>query len=363
MANSVCSQLNRFAQHRFYVVLASCLTFTKKEIEQYGNVEVYTYDIPNSIKTVLKGKDVFLDNLVREGHVQAVLTIFGPSRWCPAVPHLCGFAIPHLVIPESPFFTNKTTIQRLKWMLWCKVRIWSFKRCAGYFWTENPYISERLDKLVEKADVYTVTNCYNQVFDDRMKWNRNIVLPFFKGVTCLLISSYYPHKNFEIMVDVAREFKKLSPSKSIRFVLTIDKNQLPVPNDVKDSFVFCGKVDVSECPNLYEQCDIMLMPSLLECFTATYPEAMRMNKPIVTTDLEFARGLCGDAACYYNATDPRAAAEAIYKVATDKEYAAELVANGKEQLKKFDNYEQRADKLIRIMENIVSTSLIDYANN
>ena len=96
------------------------------------------------------------------------------------------------------------------------------------------------------------------------------------------------------------------------------------------------------------------MPTLLECFTATYPEAMRMEVPIVTTDLEFARGLCGDAACYYSAIDAEACAEAIYKVATDKEYAAQLVANGKEQLKKYDNYEQRADKLIGILEDMVS---------
>ena len=123
-------------------------------------------------------------------------------------------------------------------------------------------------------------------------------------------------------------------------------------DDVRDSIVYVGKTDVSECPFLYEQADIMFMPTLLECFTATYPEAMRMEVPIVTTDLEFARGLCGDAACYYSAIDPAAAAEVIYKVATDKDYAAMLTANGKEQLKKFDNYEQRAEKLINILEEI-----------
>lgn len=31
----------------------------------------------------------------------------------------------------------------------------------------------------------------------------------------------------------------------------------------------------------------------------------------------------------------------------------QFVENGKEQLKKFDNYEQRADKLIRILEEMV----------
>ena len=77
-----------------------------------------------------------------------------------------------------------------------------------------------------------------------------------------------------------------------------------------------------------------------------------MEVPIVTTDLEFARGLCGEAACYYSAINPRAAAEAIYKVAKDKKYAQRIVDNGKKQLLTFDNYEQRAEKLIRILENI-----------
>ena len=79
-----------------------------------------------------------------------------------------------------------------------------------------------------------------------------------------------------------------------------------------------------------------------------------MNRPIVTTDLDFAKGLCNDAAYYYSALDPIGAAEAIYKVATNKEYARKLVDNGKMQLLKFDNYEQRSIKLIKILEDITN---------
>ena len=107
----------------------------------------------------------------------------------------------------------------------------------------------------------------------------------------------------------------------------------------ENHFVFTGKVDIAECPNLHEHTDIMFMPTLMECFTATYSEAMRMDVLIVTTDLEFAHGLCGDAACYYSAIDADAAMEAIYKVSTDKQYSSQLLSNGKVQLKKFNNYE------------------------
>lgn len=77
-----------------------------------------------------------------------------------------------------------------------------------------------------------------------------------------------------------------------------------------------------------------------------------MERPIVTTDLEFARGLCGDAACYYSAVDAEDAAEAIHRVATDRNYANELINNGKKQLSSFDNYDQRAAKLLRILSKI-----------
>ena len=179
-------------------------------------------------------------------------------------------------------------------------------------------------------------------------------MPKFDGVTCLSVSSPYPHKNLGIIEGVVRYLHRTHPLFKLRFVLTCSEEQCPFPEDIKQSIVYVGKVDVSECPFLYEQSDIMFMPTLLECFSATYPEAMRMDVPIVTTDLEFAHGLCGDSACYFSAVDAAAAAEAIYKVATDREYAGQLVENGREQLLKFDNYEQRAGTLISLLEEMTN---------
>ncbi len=355
VADSVCCQLENFTNvHHFKVILSKYLGQTYARICSYSNVEVFEYDLPDSFDNVVRGRDSFLDNIVETKHIDAVLTIFGPSRWCPRVPHLCGFAMPALVIPESPFFTSINIKERIRWALWCSIRKWAFRKCADTFWTENAYISERLKDLYKGKTIYTVSNYYNQVFDEPDKWRRDNKLPDFHGTTCLSVSSPIDHKNFKIIPDIVRHLKKVKPEFNVRFVLTFtyEDSEMTVPDDVRDGIVFLGKVDVSEVPYLYEQADIMFMPSLLECFSATYPEAMRMEKPIVTTDLEFARGLCGNAACYYSAVDAKSAADAIYKVATDKEYAKRLVENGKKQLLTYDNYEQRAKKLIEILEEI-----------
>ena len=309
---------------------------------------LYRHNVNNGLLTLLTGRENYLDNLIKKHCVNSVLTIFGPSKWIPKVPHLCGFARAQLVLKDSPYYDNISLKEKLIYKIWEM----SFKRCSNVFYTENESISEKLRLLLKGKTVYTVTNYYNQVFDEPGQWDRSIVLPPFSGITCLSVSTYYPHKNFTILVDVINNLKVIAPDYKVRFVLTFERNEMPVPNEMADYFVFVGKVDVSECPFLYEQSDIMFMPTLMECFTATYPEAMKMEKPIVTTDLEFARGLCGDAACYYSATDSRAAAESIIKVATDREYSERLVKNGIERLKAYDNYIQRTNKLIAILQSL-----------
>lgn len=346
VADSVCGQLQRFSQHQFVVVLSPYLDATAQRIKD-GNVTVVRYEIPNTFQSIVLGRDKFLDDLVTKNEVDAVLTIFGPSRWRPRCKHLCGFARAQLLL-NNPLKIGHTWKKKLLYNVWK----WGFKKSGNIFYTENKYISDMLPQILGDVKVYTVTNFYNQVFDIPEQWQRNIKLPFFEGSTLLTVSSTAPHKNLSIMVPIAEYLEQEYPVFQFRFVLTCDKPPFELPEHLSKHFVFIGKVDVSECPNLYEQADIMFMPTLMECFTATYPEAMRMEVPIVTTDLEFARGLCDEAACYYSAVDPVAAAKAIYKVAMNNEYAKKLIAAGKEQLKKFDNYEQRAEKLINILEEI-----------
>lgn len=346
VTQSICGQLKSFPGHHFIVVLSSYID--DSYIDYADNVEVFRHTIRNSIQTLFMGRDAFLDGLVEGKKVNAVLTVFGPSRWVPKVPHLSGFARAHLVLKDSPYIKKLGWKEKSQYKLWT----WSFRRCSKIYFTENEYISEKLPQVLGDVKVYTITNYYNQIFDHPESWTYHYKLADFDGTTCLTVSTCYPHKNFGIIIDILRYLRKVHSEFKVRFVLTFTEKEMYVPEDVRDNFVFVGKVDVSDCPYLYEQCDLMFMPSLLECFSATYPEAMRMGKPIVTTDLEFAKGLCGESACYYSAIDPISAAEAIYKVASDKGYSQQLVNNGNCQLRMFDDYNTRMEKLIKILESI-----------
>ena len=354
VAISVCETLNMFPQHNFLVVASPAIASIKSVLLNYDNVNFIEYSVSRSIITKLTGRDSVLDSLVSSHHIDFVLSVFGPTWWVPRVGHLCGFALAHIVMPESPYFKRMSLSERVRSKINIEIMKYFYWRSSTNFYTENEMITARLKNVFKRAKIYTVTNFYNQVFDEPDRW-RNYPLPEYEGKTFLSISSHYPHKNLELSIDVANYLKRTYPDFQFRFVFTIDESKFPQINEeLRNHFLFIGPVPIETCPSLYEKSDVVFQPTLLECFTAVYPEAMRMRKPIVTTDLSFARGLCGESALYYNPLSVCNAAECLYMASCDAELSKKLIDNGISQLKQFDHYSVRASKLISLCEKLYS---------
>ena len=113
-----------------------------------------------------------------------------------------------------------------------------------------------------------------------------------------------------------------------------------------------GPQPVTSGPALYKSCDALFLPTVLETFTATYPEAMCMQKPIITSDLDFARDICRDAAFYFDPTNSKEAAEAIISVADDKNLSNKLVEAGRRRLDDFGTPRIRFDMYMDILNNL-----------
>lgn len=350
VGDSICRYLNRYPQHRFTVVLSRQMAATGEAIAGYANVKVLHYNTPNSLRNLLMGRDRFLDKAVEENKIDIVFSVFGMTKWRPRVPHLCGFAQSMLLQKDSPYFSRMGLLERLKSSLFVAEVKFLFNKCSDIFYTENPVISRQLKQLFPKKEVHTITNYYHQVYDHPGEWD-DMTLPKFSGITLLTIGAPYPHKNLGIYNGIARLLEERG--EAFRIVLTITEGEFPrVEPSLRSHFLFIGRVPINQCPNLYRQADVMLQPTLLECFTATYPEAMRMGVPIVTTDLGFAHGLCGDAALYYSPLSAEDATQKILEVCHNAKLRERLVEAGRKQLGKFDDNGQRADKVIKLLEEI-----------
>jgi glycosyltransferase involved in cell wall biosynthesis len=93
------------------------------------------------------------------------------------------------------------------------------------------------------------------------------------------------------------------------------------------------------------------MPTLLEVFSTTYLEAMFMKVPILSSDMEFARDICGNAAIFCNPTDVEEYAKNILILYNDPTLRKNLIQKGEQNLKRFGNSLQRTKQYIEIIKN------------
>ncbi len=177
----------------------------------------------------------------------------------------------------------------------------------------------------------------------------------------LCLSRYYPHKNLERIVQTFERFG--AELQNVTVFLTIAADQHPGAARLLDAVDRLGLVDqivnvgpvpqasVSAC---YEHCDALLLPTLLESHSGSYLEAMKYGVPVLTSDLDFAQAICGEAALYFDPREPRAIRDAIVRFGGDPALKAGLAAAAKRRVAtEAVPWDQTAEVLIRQLEAVV----------
>jgi len=277
-------------------------------------------------------------------------TLFGPSYWRPSVPHLVGFARPHYVYNDSPFFKQIGFIERLFWMFSEIIHMYSFNQHSDSLVTENEHVSSKISLRLRKP-VFTVSNTFHQVYDDESLWQIPEVDFEVSTNYVLTISANYAHKNLSIIPKIVEELLSRNFT-NIKFILSINKGEISSSEIIDEYIIYLGPISIEKCPLLYSNSDIVLLPSLLECFSATYAEAMKMRRALITSDLPFARGICKDAALYVNPINASEIANCIINLLSDQSIMNNIIDNGNKCLSTFLSPRSRAEKYIEIVENL-----------
>ena len=113
-----------------------------------------------------------------------------------------------------------------------------------------------------------------------------------------------------------------------------------------------GILKTVDCPAAYASSDALFLPTLIETFSASYPESMKMKKPILTSDLDFAKDVCNDAALFFDPTDPQNIADTIEEIILNKKLYNSLTKKGIKRLNSMEISESRAIKYIDIFNKL-----------
>jgi glycosyltransferase involved in cell wall biosynthesis len=354
VALSFINECIAFKEHEYHVFLGPGVAKSLDKDKFPTNFYFYDFDFGVIDFKAIKQIQRVLRKLEHTIKPEILFSSTGPTYYHSIAPQVIGFNLPLYIYPESPFVRDLSFTQKLK--LWFKKQLhfYYFKRDAVAYVVQTDDVNARVRIALGTKKVFTVTNNHSAYYLDESLTFPSKLPPRFDGeFRFLTLTSYYGHKNLEIIPKISKLLKD-NGIHNVRFVLTIKPEEAKNHGLTEGSIINVGPIKPFECPQLYRDCDAMFLPTLAECFSASYPEAMIMEKPIITTDLGFARGTCGNAALYFEPKNHHAAFEKILELINNDILYKQLVASGKKELNKFDAPRDRAAKYLEICEQFKS---------
>ena len=357
VALSFIHECRAYDKNEYHVVLGSGVCAVLDPAEFPINFHFYRQDFGVMNLRKLPRVQQKMSAIEAQVRPDCVVTTSGPPYWRSKAPHLVGFNLPLYIYPESPYLRKLPfrARARLRTRKWLHRRL--FRRDADALIVQTDDVNVRVRRLLGTDKVYTVSNNHNGWYDLLGDYPSRLPERKQGAFRLLTLTSYYPHKNLDLIPQVIEALPEALRSR-VEFVLTLTETEYRsrISSRIPPQVRLVGPVAPPECPALYRECDAMFLPTLAECFSASYPEAMKMEKPIVTTDLGFARSICGDAALYFSACDAKAAAGQVERLAGNAKLQERLRRNGRERLAAFDTPAERAQKILEICNDLADGS-------
>lgn len=299
----------------------------------------------------------FLGWLERKLAPDLVFTVFGPPFFRARAPHLVGFARPHLIYERDADMPRESVADRLG----NHMRRILFRR-ADHIVVETASAKSRFAHRVgfDRERISVIPNgpspLLRPIAEECPAPNR----PF----TILIPSAYYWHKNLEIVPSVAAAMRRRKPDLDFVFHFTLPETSGPWHKIKADAerlgvgrnVATLGVVKLTDLAGAYHDASAVYLPTLREVSTAVYPESFLFRRPLVTTDMDFARELCGDAAAFVRPRDAGDASCKLVELATCPDKASALVDAGARQLvATYPTAETKFRMQLALMEKVAST--------
>lgn len=295
----------------------------------------------------------FLRGIEKNKKIDKTFCVFGPSYYKSKVPKIVGYAIPHFIYKDSPYIANLSIRKKIQLILMQMIKIRLFEKNSDHLIFETEDVKNKFCELYNfKADnTSVISNTLNSIFLKKNEWS-NKKYNINNDFNILALSANYPHKNLAIIPEIIDILIEKRISCDFKFILSVNKKDLPLPEKYHRYINFMGFIPLKDLPNLYSSVDLLFMPTLLECFSTTYLEAMFMEVPILASDMSFAKDVCGEAAHYFKSTSAKSAADAIEFLIHNSKVRSELILNGIHKINSYGTSMDRTKSYLQLIEDL-----------
>jgi glycosyltransferase involved in cell wall biosynthesis len=182
-----------------------------------------------------------------------------------------------------------------------------------------------------------------------------------RGEFLLYPANFWPHKNHLRLLEALAQHVARRPGSRLRLVCTgaLDEraqrlHARAAELGLGDRVTFPGYLPEAELGALLRSCRAVIYPSLFEGFGLPVLEAMAAGRPVLCSDTTSLPEVAGDAAFYFDPTDPAAIAGAIERLEADPLLATELIARGRARARTFGTRREMAAAYLRVLREVVS---------
>ncbi|WP_373288758.1 glycosyltransferase [Ornithinimicrobium pekingense] len=254
-----------------------------------------------------------------------------------------GFADVTLIYPWPPQLPRRSVKQRIREPL-----AWGSFRKADHLVVETEAVKERLaSRGIQTSRVSVVPNTCHSVFRAVPPGPRH---PLGNEVTLLYVSRAYPHKNHDFLGEVLERLHTRHAMRA-KVLVTLTPEEFNSRTTKFHRYALnLGPQTVSQLPALYASVDAAIFPSLLECFSATPLEAMATGTPLLASDHDFNRTVCGEAATYFDSQNPEVAAWQIREALDESKTLMQRAVRGLEQMTSWPDSLTRTTAYLSLIE-------------
>lgn len=176
----------------------------------------------------------------------------------------------------------------------------------------------------------------------------------------LFVGTLQPRKNIVRLIEAFSELMTKDKHKDSDLQLVIvgkkgwqfeDILAAPKKFGVEKKVKFLNFVPDEELTMLYQNALCFAWPSLYEGFGLPVLEAMKMNCPVITSNVSSLPEAGGDAALYVDPKDVKDISEKLDKVISDPKLRKEMIEKGQQQVKNF-SWEKSAKEALAVLQQI-----------
>ncbi len=309
----------------------------------------------NYLKKFMVNNFVF-PKIVKKLGVDKVFSL-GNVAFPSKVPHIVLLQNAYFFYPESEIWNRLSFKELVKTKLLRAYGIFHL-RFANVFVTQTEVMKKRLSEQlnINEEKIYVMPNVvsYHSSASQLLKVN----LPEASEIKLLFLSKFYVHKNFSILLPLAKLIQKEKSNIRIDLSLSVEENtntralyKSICDNGVEDIIRFIGNISHENINLTLGKYDGLFLPSLLESYSGSYLEAMQAQISIFTSDMDFAHAVCKDAAFYFNPNDANSIFKTIVGAFGNMPEIENRINRGNEILKDLPKWQDLDDMIYKAIIN------------